>query len=48
MKISSEPNPKNGIPSEPNIYEMFSSEPRNLQNSNDILLCGGGREWGGP
>jgi hypothetical protein len=44
MQISSEPNVNFfDILSEPNIYELFSSEPRNLQNSNDILFCGGGR-----
>jgi hypothetical protein len=49
MQILSEPNANFfDISSEPNIYELFSSELRNLQNSNDILLCGGGREWGGP
>jgi hypothetical protein len=49
MQISSEPNANFfDISNERNIYELFSSEPRNLQNSNDILLCGGGRESRGP
>jgi hypothetical protein len=49
MQISSEPNANFfDISNEPNIYELFSSEPHNLQNSNNILLCGGGRESRGP
>jgi hypothetical protein len=49
MQNSSKPNVNFfDISSEPNMYELFSSEPSNLQNSNDILLCGRAREQGGP